>query len=66
MVAHLDWDSNSGYHSFELSLPPLSYPTILLTQFSDIHTWFGFFSVIVCLWLDVGLSPRCPQVVWYH
>jgi len=26
----------------------------------------GVFSAIICPWLDVGLPPRCPQVVWCH
>ena len=25
-----------------------------------------FLSAIVCPWLDFGLPPRCPQVVWCH
>ena len=27
---------------------------------------FYFLSAIVCPWLDFGLPPRCPQVVWCH
>jgi len=27
---------------------------------------FFFLSAIVCPWLNFGLPPRCPQVVWCH
>jgi len=37
---------------------------ILCTAFEFWHLVFT--SVIFYRWLDFGLSPRCPQVVWCH
>jgi len=34
------------------------------------HSWcsipFFFLSAIVCPWLNFGLPPHCPRVVWCH
>jgi len=73
MQALITWLGNTEKKLMEVNLPDWRSETIanghrlvIYLLFSSMVSTVLFLSAIVCPWLDFGLPPRFPQVVWCH
>ena len=78
IIVIFNWNNDHRKPSLIASAPPtFSFANITWVEWSEVDSvlscgigvWFGSYfilSAIVCPWLNCGLPPCCPQVVWCH